>query len=166
MLSLNFRTIPLKGWGSWGICALTPISHWFYQWVPGMQIRTDSVYYVGVSFSSPNKTLSLCGCSHILFQHWSEFLGVYVCAQSLNQCLTLCGSVDYSLPGSSVHGIFQARILTWVPIPYSRGSSHPRDQTCVSAYPALAGGFFTTSTTWQTQVSGDGFFNLSFLKSL
>ena len=48
-----------------------------------------------------------------------------VCAQS---CLTLCNSVDYSLPGSSVHGIFQARILEWVAIPFSRGSFGHRDQ--------------------------------------
>ena len=40
--------------------------------------------------------------------------------------------MDCSLPGSSVHGIFQARILEWVVVSYSRGSSQPRDQTCVS----------------------------------
>ena len=39
---------------------------------------------------------------------------------------------DYSPPGSSVHGIFQARILEWVAIPFFRGSSQPRDRTCVS----------------------------------
>ena len=42
---------------------------------------------------------------------------------------TLCNPVDYSPPGSSVHGIFQARILEWVAIPFSKGSSWPRDQT-------------------------------------
>ena len=40
--------------------------------------------------------------------------------------------MDYSLPGSSVHGILQKRILEWVALPSSRGSSRPRDQTCVS----------------------------------
>ena len=57
---------------------------------------------------------------------------VCVCAQS---CLTLCGPMDSSLPGSSVPGIIQARILEWVIIPFSIASSHPRDQTgdsCVS----------------------------------
>ena len=54
-----------------------------------------------------------------------------------------------SLPGSSVHGILQARILEWVAMPSSRGSSWPRDQTGTSLMsPALAGRFFTTSTTW------------------
>ena len=38
-------------------------------------------------------------------------------------CLTLCDPVDFSLPGSSVHGILQARILEWVAIPFSKGSS-------------------------------------------
>ena len=51
------------------------------------------------------------------------------CAQS---CLTLCDPMDCSLPGSSVHGISQVRILEWVAISYSRGSSRPRDQTPVS----------------------------------
>ena len=47
-------------------------------------------------------------------------------------CPTLCGHVDYSLPGFSVHGIFQARILEWVAISFSRRSSQPWDWTRVS----------------------------------
>ena len=46
-------------------------------------------------------------------------------------CPTLCDPMDYSLPGSS-HGIFQARVLEWVAISFSRGSSPSRDQTRVS----------------------------------
>ena len=46
-------------------------------------------------------------------------------------CLTLCDTTDCSLPGSSVHGISQARILEWVAISFSRGSSWPRDWTCL-----------------------------------
>ena len=56
-------------------------------------------------------------------------------------CLTLCNLMDYSLPGSSVHGISQARILEWVAISFSRGSSWPRYWTRFSC---LAGRFFTT----------------------
>ena len=52
-----------------------------------------------------------------------------LCAQS---CPSLCGTMDYSLPGSWAHGIFQARTQRWVAISYSRGSSWPRDQTHVS----------------------------------
>ena len=47
-------------------------------------------------------------------------------------CLILCNPIDYSPPGYSDHGIFQERILEWNTISYSRGSSQPRDQTCVS----------------------------------
>ena len=50
----------------------------------------------------------------------------------LQSCLTLCDFMDCSPPGSSVHGILQARILEWVAMPSSRGSSRPRDRTCVS----------------------------------
>ena len=54
----------------------------------------------------------------------------YVCASQL--CLTLCDPIGYTRPGSSVHRILQARILEWVAIPFSRGSSQLWDRTCVS----------------------------------
>ena len=57
---------------------------------------------------------------------------------------TLLGPIDCSSVGSSVHGIFQVRILEWVAIPFSRGSSQPKDQTWVSC---IAGRFFTIWTT-------------------
>ena len=47
-------------------------------------------------------------------------------------CLTFCNAMDCSPLGSSVHGILLARILEWVAIPFSRGSSQPGDQTWVS----------------------------------
>ena len=56
-----------------------------------------------------------------------------------------CVKLFATLPGSSIHGIFPARILEWVAMPFSRGSSRPRDQTHVSH---IAGGFFTVQTTW------------------
>ena len=54
------------------------------------------------------------------------------CANSLQLFLTHCDLMDCSPPGSSVHGIFQARILEWVAMPSSRGSSQPKDQTLCS----------------------------------
>ena len=54
-----------------------------------------------------------------------------------------CDPMDCSLLGSSIHGIFQARVLEWVAISFSRGSSWPRDRTRIP-FPALAGRFFTT----------------------
>ena len=57
---------------------------------------------------------------------------VHACCSVTQPCLTLCDPMDCSPPGSSVHGVFQARILEWVAIPSSRGSSQPKDRTCVS----------------------------------
>ena len=57
-------------------------------------------------------------------------------------CTTLCDPIDCSLPGSSIHGISQARILEWVASSFSRGSSRPRDGTQVGH---IAGSGFTCS---------------------
>ena len=64
----------------------------------------------------------------------------YICVFA-QLCLTFCDPVDCGPPGSSVHEIFQSRILEWVAISYSRGSSRPRDWTCISC---IANSFFTT----------------------
>ena len=55
-----------------------------------------------------------------------------LCAKSLQSCPTLCDPMDRRPPGSSVHEILQARVLEWVAMPSSRGSSPPRDWTCIS----------------------------------
>ena len=66
---------------------------------------------------------------------WNEFT---------QSCPTLCNPVDCSLPGSSICGIFQARILKWVAISFSRGSSQPRDWTQASC---IAGRLLTLRAT-------------------
>ena len=66
---------------------------------------------------------------------------IYMCVLVAQSCLSLCDPMYCSPTGFSVHGILQARILEWVAIPFSRGSSWPRDQTLVSC---IAGRFFTT----------------------
>ena len=68
-----------------------------------------------------------------------------LCAKLLQSCPTLCSPMNCSPPGSSVPGILQARILEWVPIPFSRGSSQHRDWTLVSH---IASRFFTL---WDTR---------------
>ena len=84
------------------------------------------------------------------WRSWTAYWpSAWVNAKSLQLNPTLCDPVDCSLPGSSVHGILQARILEWVAIPFSRGSSQPRDQTLISYVSSLAGRFFTTSATWE-----------------
>ena len=77
--------------------------------------------------------------SHLFEHQGSEdpFLsfsvGVCMCVSCHFSRVQLCGSVDCSLPGFSVHGILQARILEWFAMPSSRASSQPRDQTLVSS---------------------------------
>ena len=60
-------------------------------------------------------------------------------------CPTVCNPMDHSLPSSSVYGILQARIREWVAVPFSRGSSQPRDWSQISC---IANGFFTL---WDTR---------------
>ena len=93
-----------------------------------------------------------CGVSGGLDQrHWDNIdrkgikmhaLNFICCCCLVTQpCWTLLQPTGYSPPGSSVHGVFQARVLGGLPLPYSRGSSRLGAQTCISC---LAGGFVTT----------------------
>ena len=95
-------------------------------WVPGTWRREDKEW--------------------VLNSGWSEVT---------QSCPTLCDPMDCGLPGSSDHGIFQARILEWVAISFSRGSSQPRARTWVSC---SVGRCFTV---WATRNSGyQGFFRV------
>ena len=89
----------------------------------------------------------VCVCRHIYM-----YKGMCVWAKSPELCPTLCDPMDYSLPDPSAHGILQARKLKWVDVPSSMGSSQSRDQAHVSYVSALAGKFFTTSTTWEASI--------------
>ena len=80
----------------------------------------------------------------------SQVSDVCVCVLVVS---ALCGPMEYSPPGYSVHGIFQSRILEWVGISFSMVSSPPRTKPACLVFPMLAGGFFATSTTWEAQVS-------------
>ena len=62
----------------------------------------------------------------------SNFLEEISESEVAQSCLTLCDPMDCSLPGSSLHGILQARVLEWIAISFSRGSPQPRDRTHVS----------------------------------
>ena len=74
---------------------------------------------------------------HLITQYY--YCPLIMCVLSHKSCPTLFDPMDCSPPGSSVHGIFQARILEWVAISFSRGFSSPRDQTWVSC---IAGRLF------------------------
>ena len=60
-----------------------------------------------------------------------------MCAKSFQSILSLCDPTDCRLPGSSVHGILQARIPEWTAMPSSRGSSYLRGLTCVPYAPCI-----------------------------
>ena len=72
-----------------------------------------------------------------------------MCAKSLQSCPTLCDRMDYSLPDSSVHGIFQARILEWVAILLPGDLLNPGIKPTSFMSPALACRFLTISTIWE-----------------
>ena len=104
------------------------------------QVREEFRYYVFRYVLSPFLSLSPplglleCKCHYV----WC----CPTCVQLIQSSLTLCSLMDHSPPGSSVHGIFPARILEWVVMSSSRGSSQPRDEPASPVSPALAGGFF------------------------
>ena len=96
------------------------------------------------SFPSGFMHIKICNLKGGMYREERKEIVLTICtlACSVTQlCLTLWNPMDCSLPGSSVHGISQARILEWVAISSSRGSSQPRDRTRVSC---LAGRFLTT----------------------
>ena len=97
----------------------------------------------------------MCLCAHV----WSN--SSHICKDSPNvaclgsiklvvqSCPTLCNPKDYSPPGSSIHGIFQARILEWVAVFFSRGSSQPRGQTQVSYVSCIGRRILYPCLTWE-----------------
>ena len=85
---------------------------------------------------------------------WCSPQGPCMCVKSLQSCPTLCDPIDHSPPGSSVHGILQARILAWIAMLSSRGFSPPKDQTHITYISFIGRGFFTTGATWEAATEG------------
>ena len=97
---------------------------------------------------------SLCSGTlvHLLFLGYVSLIGTcFHCRYSVTQSWpTLCDPMDYSPPGSSVHGTFQSRILEWVAISSSRGSSRPKDQTSISYISRFR--FIYHCATWEAPI--------------
>ena len=96
---------------------------------------------------------------HLCLSHWSTAI-ILVLKWSRLVVSDSLQPHDCNLPGSSVHGIFQARVLEWVAIFFSRGSSQPRDRTWVSCIVGrcvyhLSHQGILVLTQWQTQIETD-----------
>ena len=105
---------------------------WFLGNLPG-RLSSSSKYCDVVIFNTPSKRPTHLQTWPVSWEKWKRKLVTHL-------CLTLYDPMDSSLPVSSVHVILQARILEWVVISFSRGSSQPRDQTQVTH---IAGRLFT-----------------------
>ena len=125
-------------------------SSFFCTWISSFLNRNcwrDCLFTINWSYTLVEDHLTL----YIRVYFWSfillhrSVLCVFLVAQL---CPTLSDPMGCSPPGSSVHGDLQARILEWVAMSSSRGSSQPRDQTQVSR---IAGGFFTVWATREAQ---------------
>ena len=134
------RMVKIKNIGStkcwWGCGAIGNLIHCWWEWII-MQIFWKTVWWFLIKL---NIFLSYDSAINLLSIH-PTVLKTYVCKhlhmdvyrrkwkreiEVAQLCPTLCNTMDCSLPDSSIHGIFQSRILKWVVISFSRGCSRPR----------------------------------------
>ena len=110
-------------------------------------VKLQEGIQLGAEFCLPSYFPFYSHCSFLL---WTALRGWHgpVCSVA-HSCPTLCHPMDGSSPGSSVHGTFQARILEWVAIFYSRGSALPRDRTHVSCISCIGGWILYQWATWE-----------------
>ena len=105
--------------------------------LPGMLLPQISIWLIPYLLVLPAQTVLIKEVFHIYpIKEKPHLLSFFTLTESESEvaqsCLTLCDPMDFSPPGSSNHGILQARVLEWVAISFSRGSSWLRDQTQVS----------------------------------
>ena len=141
LLGASFRHRSASTWGglSWSGTVWDWVC-WKVWWISGFngqfQSHTNQVFLTLLLIKIILSIQSvLLECNQLYVQEYASIL--MTVSQLLEQCvykscLTLCDPMDHSPPGSSVHGILQARIPEWVAMPSSRGSSWPRDWTHVS----------------------------------
>ena len=129
--------VPLRGYSQISVDFFTELEYFLLQHSPFL----DSLHTLQCTgefsswFFSPESQgfcWNLDTHSSILLCERAHPQGKVKESEVTQSCPTLCNPMDCSLPGSSVHGIFQGRVLEWVAISFSRGSSQPRDQIRVS----------------------------------
>ena len=130
----------------------TPIKYVFLSWdwrsqTPRVPFSVNSNLISSWSVHSPEASFN---------NIWNFKIYVCVCvcvwAESLQSCLALCNPVDCNSPGFSVHGILQAIILQWVAIPFSRGSSQPRNWTCRQIFYSVSYHNVTRVQLWRPEI--------------
>ena len=123
---------------------LTPYTKKNWKWIKDLNVRPEPIKLleenIGRTLNNINKSKLLYDAPPRVTENEIKF------GQS---CLTLCDPMDCSLPGSSAHGNFQARILEWVVISFSRLSSQPKDWIWVSH---IVGRRFTLWATREAQL--------------
>ena len=135
VLSLSPSLLP-----SWFSPKVIALFFHIYQSIKLIQRYTKKISSPQPPYSLSSKYPVLTGnCCYSSFCEikWSEVT---------QSCPTLCDPMDCSLPGSSLHGILQARVLEWVDISFSRGSFRPRDWTWVSCIPGRHFNLWATSS--------------------
>ena len=123
---------------SWETLPSALVKH-LHKWLPTLSLLIYSFFKVNSYWS----VVALqCWVSFCCTARWISYEVKW--SEVAQLCLTLCDPTDCSLPGSSVHGIFQARTLEWGATAFSRGSPRPRDRTWVSR---IVGRLFTIWAT-------------------
>ena len=117
----GMRVVQVGSWRWWWGCDSVGVKQW----------SLDTVSFVSSKCTAPAAPLP-ADHQGLILTRWLLLQHPCTHAKSLQSCLTLCDPMNHSSPGSSVHGILQARILEWLTVPSSRGSSWSRDWTHVS----------------------------------
>ena len=122
--------------------------------VPPSDLLIEAVFIPPASKMSFTENLSVSTLQYnyfpkLILLSTLQYNYAVLCAKLLQSCPTHCNLMVWSLPGSSVHGILQARILEWVAMPSPGDLPNPGIKPASLMFSALACGFFTTSTTWE-----------------
>ena len=122
--------------------------------VPSSDLLIEEVFIPPASNMSFTENLSVSTLQYnyfpkLILLSTLQYNYAVLCAKLLQSCPTPCNPMDYSPPGSSVHGILQARILEWVAMPSPGDLPNPEIKPMSLMSPAFPSRFFTTSTTWE-----------------
>ena len=142
------KTIVQFKWVNYILCEYISVKLLKAKWFSGVN---NSPFVLFLHLAS-KKSLS-CSRSTIPF----VLIYTILYAKSLQSCLTLCDSMDCSPPGCSVHGILQVGILKWVAMPFSRGSSWPRDRSLLH----WQADFLPLAPPWKSLIVGHNWSDLA-----